>query len=82
MLGPPLEGQIEESVVEGRFDLGREDTRGDPGGASGEVFAFQEQRPRPGQREVIGDRAADDAAADDHDVRGRRGGGPVGERND
>ena len=50
---------------------------GVPGGAAGELLALQQQDIGDAELgQVIGDRAADDAAADDHDVGagGERGG--------
>ena len=65
--------------VDGRAQL-PDQSRRVPGGARGELPAFQQRHVGdPVSRQVIGDRAADHAAADhDHAGTARQGGGVVG----
>jgi hypothetical protein len=68
MLRPPKERQLKKGVGERRFDLRRKHARGHARGARREVRALEYGYPRASQAQVVGDRAADDSAANDDDV--------------
>ena len=69
MLGSTKQRQFEKRIGKGRLHLRREHTGGDSRGAGGQVAALQHRDARTGQRQVVGDGAANDPAANDDDVR-------------
>jgi hypothetical protein len=68
MLRPTKERQLKEGIGERCLDLRRKHARGHARGARREVRALEYGYPRASQAQVIGDRAADDSAANDDDL--------------